>query len=519
MKTFRRILIVLLAVLATWMLANQFTCSQGYNATTGVREPARAGQWYAASEPALRKQIAACLAKADPKPRTAGRLIALVEPHAGYAFSGPTAAWGYKLLKRGEVKRVILLGPSHYVGFHGVSISAAKYYKTPLGLVPVDRTACDALLKEELFQSIERAHTQEHSLEAQIPFLQYQLGDTFKLVPIVVGSLRGDDFARIAKALSPYVDNETLIVISSDFTHYGPQFDYVPFRTDIPANLKKLDMGAVDEILKRDAAGFLKYQQKTGATICGRMAIAILLNMLPDDARGELLHYATSGAVLGDYSNSVSYVAISFRTQKKAVAAVAPGALTDKEKRALLELARKTLTAFVRDGKTLQFNAEDYPPTLRRKAGVFVTLTKKGRLRGCIGYVVGRVSILEGVRNNAINAAARDPRFEPVKPDELKDIEIEISVMTPLERIADPNKIVCGTHGILLKKGWHQGLLLPQVATEYGWNREQFLDATCQKAGLRPGDWRTAEIYSFSAQVFNEAQFKKHGEKDEQALE
>ncbi len=209
------------------------------------------------------------------------------------------------------VKRVILMGPSHYTCMHGMAVSGVEAYETPLGKVRVDRKICDALARQPLFQGPSHAEMPEHSLEMQLPFLQVVLG-AFDLVPLVVGELGRHDYAVAAAELRKYMNEETVVVASSDFTHYGPRFGYMPFRDKLKQNLAKLDGDAIKKIIARDASGFLRYVDETGATICGSRPIAVLLQMLPPEARGTKLAYYTSGDLLQDYTDTVSYASIVF---------------------------------------------------------------------------------------------------------------------------------------------------------------------------------------------------------------
>ena len=275
-----------------------------------VRKSPIAGSWYPGDKKQLQQQIEDYLAKAKP-PTLGGRICALISPHAGIQWSGQAAACGYKLLKGQKIKRVIVLGPSHYSGFRGLATSAEEYYETPLGKIKVDKEISEALYKIALFQGPRNAELQEHSLEMQLPFLQVVIGE-FLLVPLVVGELSITDYAEAARVLSPYLDANTIVVASSDFTHYGYRFDYLPFKENPRDNLKKLDEGAAKKIIAKDFQGFLNYVDTTGATICGTRPIGIVMKMLPAKAQGTLLDYYTSGDLTGDFSSSVSYASIAF---------------------------------------------------------------------------------------------------------------------------------------------------------------------------------------------------------------
>jgi MEMO1 family protein len=275
-----------------------------------VRRSPIAGTWYPGDKQKLITQVEDYFTQARP-PAIKGRIVALISPHAGIQYSGQAAACGYKLLRGRKISRVIVLGPSHYTGFRGIATSAEDFYETPIGRIKVDRTVSDALYENPLFKGPRTAELQEHSLEMQLPFLQVALGE-FTLVPLVVGELSAKDYADAAQALAPYLDNATLVVASSDFTHYGLRFGYLPFKDHPRENLKKLDGGAIDKILAKDFKGFLSYVDETGATICGSRPIGEVLKMLPPAARGTLLNYYTSGDLTGDFDSSVSYASIVF---------------------------------------------------------------------------------------------------------------------------------------------------------------------------------------------------------------
>lgn len=289
----------------------QVAAGKGVGAMQGtVRYPAVAGQFYPGSPGALRKEVGDFLAAA-PSRGVGGRVVGLISPHAGYAYSGGTAAYGYSLLRGRGITRVVVLAPTHRVGFRGAALTDSAFYRTPLGDVPVDRAACDELAKKPGYVMLPRAHEGEHSLEVQLPFLQEALGE-FTLVPVIVGEGDTGDYAAIAAPLRRLLDGKTVVVASSDFTHYGANFGYLPFTDDVRENLRALDLGAAAFAEKRDAAGFAAYVDRTGATICGHAPIGILLETLPREARGTLLHYTTSGDLTGDWGHCVSYVSMLF---------------------------------------------------------------------------------------------------------------------------------------------------------------------------------------------------------------
>jgi AmmeMemoRadiSam system protein B len=239
--------------------------------------------------------------------------VALVEPHAGYAYSGQVAAEGFARVRGAAFERVLLLGPSHHFHFAELAVPRAGVYRTPLGDAVIDVDAVDRLAAAGAVRVEDRLFEPEHSLEAEIPFLQRCLRGSWRLLPVLVGSgTRGDRAARAADALRPLTGPATLIVASSDFTHYGPRFDYVPFTDEVPARIEDLDRGALEAVLGGDATGFEDYVERTGATICGRDAISVVLRLLECTPPGALAGYDTSGRMTGDFGHSVSYASVAF---------------------------------------------------------------------------------------------------------------------------------------------------------------------------------------------------------------
>ncbi len=476
---------------------------------TVVTSPLGQMGWHAAQADTLKRQIEGFFKNANVQP--ADDIIALISPHAGYAYSGQTAAFGVKAAK-GKYTRIIVIGPSHRVPMQDVlSIPrGVTHYKTPLGEIPLDTEFIGKLLEHRIFQDIPPAYEAEHSVFAQLPLLQYQFGD-FKLVPIVAGQCSLETVQKAAEILEPLVDKNTLIVASSDFTHYGPNYGYVPFTQNIPAELKKLDMGAYDYIAKQDSAGFLNYCDRTGATICGRVPIAILLSMLPADTKRTLLKYTTSGEITGDFTNSVSYFSIAFHGRWQKQSRVEPpktdAALTQEDHKNLLLLARNSIESYLQHNRVP--SPEQFGITVTEAMKVpraaFVTLKIDSNLRGCIGEIFPSQSLYKSVIVNAINAAVNDWRFRPVMPDELSGIKIEISALTVPHAIDSYNQIRLGTDGIVLEKDGRKALFLPQVATEQRWTLAETLTQLSLKAGLPPGAWKEgAKFQVFQAEVFGE---------------
>ncbi|MGA2071241.1 MAG: AmmeMemoRadiSam system protein B [Sedimentisphaerales bacterium] len=465
--------------------------------------------WHAAEPNALAKQVEGFFQRADVQ--ASDDIIALISPHAGYAYSGQTAAFGVKAAKT-KYKRIIVIGPSHQVPMLDVlSVpGAVTHYQTPLGEIPLDAEFINKLLQSPLFKDIPQAYRTEHSVLIQLPLLQYHFGD-FKLVPIVAGQCSQATVQQAASILKSLVDSNTLVVASSDFTHYGPTYDYVPFSQNIPEGLKKLDMGAYDYISKLDSTGFSQYCDKTGATICGRVPIAILLSMLPSGTKPELLKYTTSGELTGDFTNSVSYLSVAFHGDWQKQTAIAPAktdnSLTDKDKQNLLLLARKTIEFYLQNHRVPSPEQLDISLTeaMKISRAAFVTLKEHSELRGCIGEIYPRQPLYKSVIANAVNAAVNDWRFGPVTRNELAKIKIEISALTVPVPIDSYNKIRLGTDGIILRKGGHSALFLPQVATEQRWDIPTMLTELSLKAGLPADAWKEgATFFVFQAEVFGE---------------
>lgn len=471
-----------------------------------VRPAQLAGRWYPGDADALARQIDGWLEQASPT-ELPGKPYGIISPHAGYRFSGQVAAAGYRTLRGHSYRRVIVLAFSHRYAssYQGVDVPAeVTAYETPLGRVPLDRRACDQLLAHPVYASHPGVDRGEHSLELQLPFLQRVLGD-FQLVPLLVGRMEVADYTAAAKVMLPLLDSETLLVASTDFTHFGPNYGYEPFDSgaDVPQMIRQLADQAGRQILESDFDGFLQHTRNTKDTICGRGPVSLLLRAqsMQGGATGFLAAYDTSGRITGDWTNSVTYQSFVFTET--------PLTLSQEAQSRLLRLARQTVTAYLTGQEVPRVKPADVPDALRAKGASFVTLTNHGSLRGCIGNMTATGALYESVVRNAVSAC-QDRRFvhKPVTAEELDEIEIEISYLTPTKRVADTDDIVVGRHGLLISLGADRGVLLPQVAYERGWTREEFLNQVCAKARLPRDAWkrRDAEVYCFTAEVFGENQ-------------
>jgi AmmeMemoRadiSam system protein B/AmmeMemoRadiSam system protein A len=485
-------------------------------ASPEVRKSVLAGSWYSSDSGELASTIDTLLRKTETKKSLENPLI-LILPHAGYQYSGMVAAAGYNLIKNTNPGIIVLMAPSHHSYFHGCSTLCVDYYETPLGRVRVEKQIAKKLLEGKYFKTDNYAHRHEHAIEIHLPFLQRMFKNIIKerigILPILVGDIDNDDAIKIAKAVIDVIGNRErpLIIVSTDFTHYGMRFNYVPFSSRskdvLIKKLRDLDYGAIEAILKRDARGFSSYVNKTGITICGRNAIRIALSIPIEGFNSELIMYRTSGDVSGDYDNSVSYAAIALSGRIE-YSKRNPGnelTLSDGDKRFLLSLARRNIQSIMLK-KPLNIDESTVPPSCRIRRGAFVTLKIKDNLRGCIGYFEGVKPLYQAIIDNSFNAAFKDPRFLPLKKDEFSAVKIEISVLTEPRELDSINEIEIGRDGLIIDGGYSRGLLLPQVPVEWGWNREEFLIHTCRKARLPDYAWRgkNIKIYRFQATIFSE---------------
>jgi AmmeMemoRadiSam system protein B/AmmeMemoRadiSam system protein A len=466
-----------------------------------IREPAVAGAFYPDNPEVLSRDVKRYLENAK-KEKLEGEIVALISPHAGYMYSGQVAAYAYKLIEGKAFDSVVVVAPSHRALFRGASLYDRGGFRTPLGIVPVDLELSRKMMeRRKEIQFLPEAHSQEHSLEVQIPFLQVAL-KSFKLVPIVMEPYWSwETCQHLASAIAGAVKGKkVLLIASSDLSHFHSY--------DEAVRLDKIVLSYIDQF---DPEGLNRDLKSERCEACGGgpvVAIMLAAKMLGAN-RGKVLKYANSGDVTGDrsrvvgYGAGVIYKAAGGREKMKDEKKVGVDlGLNQEEKKTLHHIAKTVIENKVKGKPVPDFKVES--PILKENRGAFVTLQKRGQLRGCIGYIEGHGPLHKTIEKMAEAAAFNDPRFTPVQEKELPELDIEISVLTPLRRITDVNEIEVGKHGIYMKKGWFSGLLLPQVATEYGWDRQTFLEHTCQKAGLPSTAWKEkeTEIYIFSADIF-----------------
>jgi AmmeMemoRadiSam system protein B/AmmeMemoRadiSam system protein A len=489
-------------------------------AVAEIRPPAVAGAFYPDDPQRLRTEVRRLLEVQAT--RTGAR--AVVVPHAGYAFSGQVAADTLATVDGTVVRRVILLGPSHHRSFAGAALPKASEtaFATPLGDVEIDVEAVSALRRAVGFDGPPEAHAPEHSLEVELPLLQL-VAPRAKIVPVLVGNATGLDLAAaIARGLLPLIDDRTLVVVSSDFTHHGARYGWSPFSgPDLGEQLLRLGRLTAGRLAANDPVGFARQVEVSGDTVCGFTPSLVLAQLLAHafDGAGEIVDVTTSGHRTGRWDLSVTYAGIAFFGAWTGWRDDPPpqdlGTLTPEQGRRIAALARAVIETSLRHdgGIAAWYAATDDRTVCRARAGAFVTLHRHGvaagdphRLRACMGVIEADQSLDTAVVQAAV-WATRDPRFPPLEVGELDEIEVEVSLLSPSRPVAGPSAIEVGTHGVVLSKGRHTAVFLPQVAVEQRWNRRQMLDQLARKAGLPADGWRDgARFEVFTAQVFQEAQ-------------
>lgn len=455
----------------------------------GIRKPVWAGQFYEADPARLAYLIDHYLETANP-PAINGQLIGLISPHAGYVYAGQIAASGYKLAKGLDISTVVIIGPSHQTGFEGCSIYQKGGFETPLGVAEVDAALAGELAKVSGFKYIAEAHRQEHSIEVQIPFIQ-RIFPQAQIVPVVMGYQTEDTISRLASALAKILPGrKALVVASTDLSHF----------------LTREAAGAQDsktvELLKSMEIKTLLRQIERGENVmCGGGPVLALLLYAQKlgQARVEILMSGDSTSAGGPADRVVGYLSAAVYLQENRAAL----ALSNNEQQELLALARKSIEHYLANREFLTYETSN--PEFLEKRGAFVTLTEKGELRGCIGFVEPVYPLFQAVIQAAVYAAVKDPRFSPVKPSELNKLKIEISILTRPEPVQVISDIRIGQHGLIIQQNGRSGLLLPQVASEFGWDRETFLKEVCRKAGLPDQAWKkSGSLFKFEALVFGE---------------
>lgn len=489
------------------------------------RQPVVSGSFYPSDSERLRSELTGYFASFG-KPDPGVHVTAILVPHAGYVYSGHTAAAGFAAIAAGVTyDNIFLIGVSHRYSFEGAAVYTSGNMVTPLGTLKVNRELGRQLQStNKWFIDKDEAHGPEHSLEVQLPFIQYRFGTAPAIVPILIGTRNTSVLKAVASGLQPWFNERNLFIISSDFSHY-------PSREDA----RRVDRMSSDALVSGDPEAFLRTirtiesagTKNLATAMCGWPAALVLLYMA--EKRGDLVfrnvEYTNSGDVRrGTPDEVVGYNAIvlekkSAATKKSSVTAAPPitaengsavqesFTLTAAEKKTLLSIAREAISAKLDNRKPAAVEAAKLTPRLMEPLGAFVTITIDGDLRGCIGRFTSTDPLREVVAVMATEAAFGDPRFPALTKGEYPSVHIEISVLGPMRKIQSINEIRIGRHGIYIKKGYRSGTLLPQVAEERGWSVEEFLGYCARdKAGIGWNGWKDkeTEIFIYEAYVFGE---------------
>jgi len=462
------------------------------------RKPAVAGTFYPATATALNLQLSMLFENVMrvPDPEVA----ALIVPHAGYVFSGSVAASAYaKLNRQKQYKNIFIIGRSHRKYFEGVSVFPHGNYITPSGLVEINEETASQLIEGNKFIYYnEEADSTEHSLEVQLPFLQYWLNNEFRIVPMIIGSDDPSISTQLAEALRPWFNADNLFVISTDFSHY-PTYDMAC----------KTDTETANAIVANDAQLLKKCCDKGNAflsgnlqtALCGAAAVQTLLHLTRDNKEISLekIVYKNSGDVpQGDKDRVVGYWAISASRKNDTLV------ITEQDKNQMFRLVKESIKEAIGKSNSILPGLE-YTGILNQHLGVFVTLRNNGKLRGCIGRFNPKQPLYQTLKDVAISSATKDYRFDAVTKEELDEIDIEISILTPLKKIRSVDQIQLGKHGIYIKNGLNSGTFLPQVALEMRWTKDEFLGHCARdKAGIEWDGWKTAELFTYEAIVIRQ---------------
>jgi MEMO1 family protein len=481
----------------------------GFNAGITVRQPAVAGTFYPSDRERLANDVKNLLARGTAY-KNLHHLNAVIAPHAGYVYSGQVAASAYNQLSP-EItyKNVFLIGTSHHMSFDGAAIYCDGNFITPLGLARVNIRLARKLVEGNpgIFKSLPEVHAKEHSIEVQIPFLQHLYQDQLQIVPILIATESITTITKISDALAPFFNSQNLFVISTDFSHYP---DY--------KTAKIIDKQTASSIMNNSSDAFLsvlennesKNVRNLSTSICGWSSVLTLLNITQSlkGIRYHSINYMNSGDTdHGDKNRVVGYYAIAITNEQHSEEAVKQTGfiLSSEEKVRLFQIARETINVFLTCGKIVEIDPDGLTENLRAISGAFVTLFNNNILRGCIGHFNADNPLYKAVQELAISAATRDFRFPKVTKDELGQIDIEISILTPMQKIQSPDEIILGKHGIFINKGTSSGTYLPKIAIHKGWTVEEFLGhCSRDKAGIGWDGWKDAEIFIYEAYVIYE---------------
>ncbi|MBI9037984.1 MAG: AmmeMemoRadiSam system protein B [Bacteroidales bacterium] len=434
---------------------------------------------------------------------------AIIAPHAGLVFSGETAASAFNQIDcEKEYKNIFVIASSHSLRYKGASIYNIGNYITPMGTVNVDIPLATKLINEnDIFCFNNQAHQQEHSLEIELPFLQHILNYDFKIIPVLLGTNSAKDCKKIAEVLKPYFNEDNLFVISSDFSHY-PSYSNAIEIDGLTA--KAIESNSPENLLETLESNSDKGIFNLATSLCGWTSVLTLLYITENTSGIEYnpIQYKNSGdSPYGEKDRVVGYYSFAVTQKSNKTSSNSDFELNEKDKKDLLSIARKTITSYITKNVIPDFDPMNYSENLNKKCGAFVTLHNDGNLRGCIGRFSTEESLIKVVKDMAISSSTQDSRFPRVNADEIDQLDIEISVLTPMKKIDSIDEIELGKHGIYIKKGYSSGTFLPQVATETGWTLDEFVGhCSRDKAGIGWKGWKNADIYTYEAIVFSESE-------------
>jgi AmmeMemoRadiSam system protein B/AmmeMemoRadiSam system protein A len=435
------------------------------------RNPYVAGYFYPAAASELRTMIAKFMDKDASKEEVVGLLV----PHAGYQYSGPVTGATVSRIKFKDT--FIIMGPTHSGMGRPFSVMAAGTWTTPLGEVEVDEELAGRLVGiSRHLEDDYRAHQEEHAVEVQIPFLQYFKPD-IRIVPIILASAPigiykdiGRDIARVIKE----VKREVVIMASGDMTHYEPQ-----------STAKEKDMKAVEAMVDLDEDELTRRYRRLSISMCAYGPVACLIAAAKrlGANSAELVKYQTSGDTTGDYDAVVGYAGVIFKK-----IGMHP----------LAALAKETVETYTKEGKSPPLPPE-LTPEMREKAGVFVSIHMRGALRGCIGtFEPQQENVAKEIITNAISSATHDPRFSPITPEELKDLDYSVDMLTRPEPVDDASQLDAKSYGVIVEAGWRRGLLLPDLEGVDSVAHQ--IDICRQKGGIGPDE--PVKLYRFEVRRY-----------------
>lgn len=489
------------------ILAEQSCISQnGKSSGMITREPVVAGRFYPSSENELRNSLNDYFNNVEPH-TVEGTVRAVIVPHAGYVFSGEVAAHGFNQVPANKIfDNIFILGSSHYAYFNGASIYNVGNYRTPLGKVKVNVELANELIdKYPCFSYEPEAHHKEHSLEVQIPFIQSHFKTVPSIIPIIIGTQQLSTIEKIAEALKPYFNKKNLFVISTDFSHYPSYLDAV-----------QADENTANAIIKNDPREFLKAIKENKkqdfenlqTSICGWTSVLSLLHITEGQKNIEytkVLYRNSGDQPFGSKDRVVGYYSLVITEKDNLSKTEKDFSLSEEDKKKLLEIARNAISTHAINGRIPALEESKLSDALKTATGAFVSLHKYDKLRGCIGRFQAADPLYKVVQEMAVASAFQDHRFPPVTPDEIPELTIEISVLTPMKRIQNINEIKIGRHGVYMVKGSQHGTFLPQVATETGWDLEHFLGHCARdKAKIGWDGWKSADLFVYEAEIFDE---------------